>query len=61
MEIIAAKDGTGNKLWMVYLEDDFAGHVETVRGGWVFFASNGDVTATHTTLEGAARLGVDLV
>lgn len=59
MEIIAAKDGTGNKLWMVYQEDDFAGHVEVVRGGWVFFNSNGDVTATHTTLEGAVQLGVN--
>jgi hypothetical protein len=61
MEMHPTKDATGNKLWLVYIDTRFVGHVQPVRGGWVFFDSNGDVTAADTTLEGAARLGVDLV
>lgn len=59
MELVATKDATGNKLWLVYVNDTFVGHVQPVHGGWVFFDDNGDVTATDTTLDGAAQLGVN--
>ena len=59
MELVATKDGTGNKLWLVYVNDTYVGHVQAVYGGWVFFDSNGDVTAADTTLNGAAELGVN--
>ncbi len=59
MKLVATKDATGNKLWLVYKNDTYVGHVQTVHGGWVFFDSNGDVTAADTTLEGAAHLGVN--